>query len=285
MQQGTQRDTGAGLAAPAIAGMVVVIGCLTLCGWIFGIPTLKSVFPGLVSMKVNTALCFILAGLSLGLQSRPPPDPAALRRRLGQVLALVVFCMGFLVLCEWTFGWDLGIDQLVFRDVREPIALSAPGRMAHATAINFCLLGLALFFLDAETRRNRWPAQYLTLTVIGITLVAFMGYFYDIGNLSQVAPYASVALHTVIGFLLLSAGILLARPRRGAMVLVMGATPGGIMVRRMLLPGIFVTILFGGLAVLLQRAGHYGFGFGIALLVTALIALLAGLIWWAARAL
>ncbi len=155
-----------GLMTRVIAVLVVAIGSLTLCGWMFGLPSLKTVFPGLISMKANTAICFILAGLSLGLQSRAPPDPAALRRRLAQVLALAVFCIGFLVLCEWIFGWDLGIDQLLFRDVPEPIVLSAPGRMAPTTAINFSLLGLGLFFLDTGTRRNRWPTQYLTLAVV-----------------------------------------------------------------------------------------------------------------------
>ena len=44
-----------------------VAGIAVLVGWLFDIPRLKSVLPGFVSMKSNTAIGFVLAGLSLAL--------------------------------------------------------------------------------------------------------------------------------------------------------------------------------------------------------------------------
>ena len=50
------------------AGMIVLtLGGTVLAGWIFGIPALKSLRPDWVSMKANTALCFLLAGAGLAL--------------------------------------------------------------------------------------------------------------------------------------------------------------------------------------------------------------------------
>jgi protein-S-isoprenylcysteine O-methyltransferase Ste14 len=53
--------------ARAASITVVLVGCLVFIGWILDIGILKSVLPGLVTMKANTALCFILAGAALWL--------------------------------------------------------------------------------------------------------------------------------------------------------------------------------------------------------------------------
>ena len=51
--------------------IVVVIGVMAMLGWVFHIGVLKSVLPGLVSMKMNAAVAFVIAGTSLLLQMTP----------------------------------------------------------------------------------------------------------------------------------------------------------------------------------------------------------------------
>jgi hypothetical protein len=49
-----------------LAGIFAIAsGIIVIAGWVFHIEILKSVFPGLATMKFNTALCFILAGAAL----------------------------------------------------------------------------------------------------------------------------------------------------------------------------------------------------------------------------
>lgn len=50
----------------------VLVGSMVLAGWAFDIAVLKSILPGWVSMKANTAFCFILTGVALLLTAIPP---------------------------------------------------------------------------------------------------------------------------------------------------------------------------------------------------------------------
>ncbi|MGL5134701.1 MAG: hypothetical protein ACRC78_19395, partial [Planktothrix sp.] len=70
-----------------IAGLLVIsIAVIVLLGWQFNLSLLKSGFPGMTStMKVNTALCFLSAGVCLILLSAP--RPTQLHYRISQGLA------------------------------------------------------------------------------------------------------------------------------------------------------------------------------------------------------
>jgi PAS domain S-box-containing protein len=267
------------------AGLVILVGALVLCGWIFDVSTLKTVFPGLVSMKVNTAICFILAGSALWLQVQSQPVPSR-RTRLARLLALPVVATAFLTLAEYVLGVDLGLDHFFFRETAQEAGNSFPGRMAPATAFNFMLLGMALMALDLQCRRiARCPAQHLTLTAAVITLLAFIGYFYGIETLHRIGPYSTIALNTVIAFGLLCLGIVFARPQRGIMAVFASDRMGGMLARRLLPAAILLPLLVGWLRVLGERAGLYGLGFGTALFATVIIVTFTALIVWAARAL
>jgi PAS domain S-box-containing protein len=274
---------GPGILPLLAAVTVILVGILTLTGWLLDISVLKTVFPGFVTMKANTAIGFVLAGLSLLIQtplSSPPP-----RRRVAQGCAMVVALLGLFTLAEHVFAWDFGIDHFFFRESQEEAGQSFPGRMAPTTALNLVLLGLALMFLDARTRRGRFPAEYLTLAAAGTTMLGFIGYFYGVEVLYRIPRYTTIALHTVLAFWVLCAGILLSRPRRGIMAIFTSSSLGGVVARRMLIPAILLPLLGGWLRVMGERAGFYGLGFGTAIFSTALILAFTGLVWWAASAL
>src|SRR6266700_2789218 len=100
------------------AVFAAIVGAAVLAGWALDVPALQGLAPGLATMKANTAACFLLAGLSLGLaQVSPGSESTRLLARYGQVtFALVVAAIGVLSLSEDVFGWDAGIDQLLFHD-------------------------------------------------------------------------------------------------------------------------------------------------------------------------
>ncbi|MGA7934114.1 MAG: hypothetical protein WCA35_11250, partial [Kovacikia sp.] len=130
--------------AKAAGVLVTAIGWVVILGWLFDIPTLKSILPLWVTMKANTAIGFILGGSALWQLSKSPRrSPYAAR-----ILAAIVLCIGLLTLIQYGFGISLGIDQLLFQESATAVGTSAPGRMAANTALNFLLLGSALFLLS-----------------------------------------------------------------------------------------------------------------------------------------
>ena len=64
----------------------IMLSSLVLTGWAFDIQTFKSILPIWVSMKTNTALSFMLAGVSLWLSHTQPVRPA--KRRVAQACAV-----------------------------------------------------------------------------------------------------------------------------------------------------------------------------------------------------
>lgn len=267
-------------AVSKIAGAIVIsVGFLVLVGWIRDITILKNVFPTLVTMKANTAFAFLLSGLSLWLLQGGIARPWSLR--ISRFCAFLTLLIGLLTLSEYLFGWDLGIDQLLFRD-----SFSGPspaGRMASVTAANFLILGLALLFI--KSRSGFGPAQFLTLSAGFISMIALIAYIYDVKSLYAVNPYSSMALHTAITFMVLSFGLLFSQPERGLMAIIASDTAGGITMRRLLPAAIGIPVVIGYVRLMGERAGFYDIGFGLALMAVSSITLLVISVWWNSRSL
>jgi len=85
-----------------VASLAVVLsGCLVLLGWIYDITAFKSVLPGLVTIKVNAALCFILAGIALRLVAG---KGGKVRTWIARACALTVAGFGLATLSQDLFG-------------------------------------------------------------------------------------------------------------------------------------------------------------------------------------
>ncbi|HKG80036.1 MAG TPA: GAF domain-containing protein, partial [Pyrinomonadaceae bacterium] len=255
------------------------IGGAALLGWIFDIEILKRIHPTLVNMKANTAICLMLSAASLLLlQNRPVSNT---RRLVVQLFAAIVGIIGLITLSEHVFGWNTGLDLLLFFESVDEAGQSFPGRMGVAASMDFLLLGIALSFLDA--RSNRWfrVSSIAVLMVVGVTLLVFLYYFYGIERLEPIGQYFTIALHTVVAFLSLCAAILLARPERGLVAALMENSPGAVVARRMW-PALLIVILLGWLRTIARDSGLLSPGFSTATFVLAILLLLVFLIWWTA---
>jgi PAS domain S-box-containing protein len=273
------------LAGQFACWFAISIAILTLVGWALGLGVLASLRPGGVAMNPLTAICFILAGLSLWQLGRHPAQRPThpWSRRTARLAAAVVAVLGLVRISELVGGWHVGLDQVLFRAALE----AAPGgwlnRMSPNSALNFILIGAAILLLDLETRRGRRPAQYLALATGAIALLALVGHLYGVSSFYAIAVLIPRPLNTASCFLLLSAAVLFLRPEAGLMANFAAPTYSGSVARRLLPVAIGLPVLLGWLRWEGQSAGFYRTATGIALYTTSMIVILGLAVWMTAH--
>ncbi|MEW6087146.1 MAG: HAMP domain-containing sensor histidine kinase [bacterium] len=262
--------------------IIAFSGIVVITGWIFDIPLLKSGYPGLVEMKANTAVSFLLIGISLWfLQTKMPVVQSKNKRLFAQICAAIVTLTGLITLIEYIFKYDIGIDQLLFREPPGAVGTSHPGRMAPNTAVNFFLIGLSLLLLDIETKKGYRPSQLFILIEGVISLQSLVGYAYGLRIFyGPVVNWTVMAVNTSLLFNLIFVTVLLSRPESGLMFLVSSKTLGGVMLRRLLLPAISILLILGWLSIMGERLGLYNSLFGVSFFTVIKVIIFVVLIWF-----
>jgi signal transduction histidine kinase/CheY-like chemotaxis protein len=261
-----------GAIVPVLAGTAAcAVGVLVLAAWFFDIAFFKQPIVSASAMTANTALLFILCGASLLVRARE-------KNGISTALALVVAVTGAVTLSQDVFGWDAGIDRLLFAE--PPSGGEHPGRMSWMTATCFILLGMALVTAD---RRHVWFSQNLALVaLLGSTIVS-VGYLYDIRELVGIGSYTTTAPHTAALLVALALGVLFLQSDAGVMAALSSDTLGGRMARRTLPATIAVPILLGWLRLEGERAQLYPVHLGPPLIVFGTMVLLSIVVWLNAR--
>jgi PAS domain S-box-containing protein len=249
-------DSRIAQVASGTGWVLVALGLTVLVGWAFHVHALISVVPSLATMKVNTAVAFLLTG-------------AALLRRYSRDLPLYglgVLVIGTVTLAEYLSNSDFGIDQLLLRD---PYSAILPGRMSSITSLGFLLLGPALLLMKARQLWGRRMSRSLGLLVGSIGFIALLGYSYDTQALYQVHFYRSVALNTALAFVIAAIGVQCVNPGEGMVRQIHANSAGGAMLRQLLPAALLIPFLLGFTAWLGHKHLGWELGFSMALVVAA----------------
>ena len=263
-------------AADFAASYAIAGGATTLLGWALDLPPLTDWEGDGISQMPNSALGVVLCGVALMLIARG-------RRTLAGVLAAVAAFIGAATLSQYLFGWDLGIDRLLFpRDWGQKGAF-VPGRMGPPSATSLALVGTATALLAlARTSRLAVVAGIATVAIASLSIV---GYLFGADRLYTVPKLTVIASQTSTMLFALGVALVMSVPDRQPARTLRERSAAGLLLRRAgpVLAG--ATLLAGGLEVAALRAGLFDPAFGNALLVLALLAVFTLALWWAAASL
>lgn len=263
----------------------IFIGGLVLLGWYFDLEILKKGFPGSpATMKANTALCFLLSGLSLWISQSMTETRRVFYLWLSRFCTVTVAGICLLTIIQYVLGWNFGIDEFLFWDSPIVLTTSHPGRMGFNTALSFILINVAIYLIiQPNKQRSYWVAQIFTIIAALICFQSLMGYAYKEDLLYRIALHTtSMALHTAVTLMILSMGILWASSKQGLMRVTTNDSYGGLIARRLLLPAIIIPFLLGWLILNGERARMYDTAFGISLFAIVVIIVFTILVWQSA---
>lgn len=253
--------------------IAIAIGFLVLFGWVTEIELIKSLAPGWVTMKANTAIGFILSGLALWFLDRTESKN---RVMIARTCSSIVIVIGSLTLSEYFWSWDFGIDQFFFSDENN-VRTSFPGRMAPHTAINFLFVGSAIIMMTIRPPLEK-AAHVIALVVAFDVMLVIAGYAYGVESLYRVMRHTPIALHTAFAFLILTVGTFAAQPGVGITKILVGSDLGSFTARRIIPVAVLIPFALGWLRLKGGESGLYETEFGVALLVVSTVTLFVAFI-------
>lgn len=262
----------------AVSAAVALLSFMVLLGWGFNVPLFKSVVPGYITMKANTAVCFLLMAVSFLLQVYST-KPVKL---IANVLIVIAMLIVFVTLLQYITGIDFKVDQLLFSDSMSSNPLH-PGRMSPITAICFLFLGVVLLTFEITEHYYRLVMQSLLHLVTLLSFTAIVGYVFDVPGFYTLSVLTTMAVHTALALFTFSIALSLVYPTVGITGLFTGNKIGNEMARRVFIQTLAAGIVLGYFRLLTHRHQLVDVEFGIALFAMAFILVTLFIIWRVAR--
>jgi signal transduction histidine kinase/CheY-like chemotaxis protein len=262
------------------SGLAGAIGLTSLLGWLLHNDVLKGL-GGVVTMKANTAFGLCLLSGSIFFLGRQPSGSSA--KGAVRVAAALAIALGIATLLQHVTGWDLGIDQLVFKEAAGAIATASPGRVGPPACIVFVLLGCGILLVGRRNQSEHSATQWLALAALPFPALAIVGYATGATQLYGIANYTGIAPHTAIALASLAVSLLLTRPELKPAALLVANDAGGRVARSMLPVAIVLPVLLTRLRLAAERRGVFDAPFGRALTLLALVSSFTFIIWRTAQ--
>lgn len=205
MTLGKKRKT-----AKMLAAVVSIAGVMVMLGWIFDIGILKSISPHWVSMKFDTAIAFVLSGITVYFIVRAAEGEFDKAQVVLSITSLILMLLMGILFFSAVLGVHTGAEDLFVREKVVAPKTVVAGRPSIPTMINFILIAVAGAFTMFNSATLRSQLKTIGLIVGAIGVLATAGYIIEAPALYYYAEgvNSAMACHTAVLFVLLGAGLL-----------------------------------------------------------------------------
>jgi len=196
--------------AKVLSLIVIIAGILVIIGWIFDIGVLKSIAPAWISMKITTAIAFVLSGIILYFIVRAMEGEFDKAQVVLSITSLVIILLMGLLFFSAVLKVHTGTEDLFIKETNVAPMSVAPGRPSIPTMFNFMLIGAAGILTILNPDKSRPKLKIIGLIVGAIGALAIVGYIIDAPILYYYieGTNSAIACHTAGLFVLMGIGLI-----------------------------------------------------------------------------
>ncbi|HSW92763.1 MAG TPA: PAS domain S-box protein [Gammaproteobacteria bacterium] len=188
-------------ALQALPGILLfLLGLSAVIGWLAKIPVLLRPDVSFMPVSFGGAICFCLSGMGLFCFAFSGRYCRYTRIASGCLL----FFISALVLAEYLFHLDLGVDHLVSTEWIAGHSIYS-GRIAINTAMGFLLTGLIFILFSFTAKKSATVIIELSIFLLFLLgMLSGLGYFFNVEALYSWSTSTHMSIYSAVIFTLLS---------------------------------------------------------------------------------
>jgi hypothetical protein len=190
--------------------VVIIAGVTVIIGWVFDISILKSISPAWVSMKFDTAIAFVLSGITLYFIARALEGEFDKAQVVLSITSLIIILLMGTLFFSAIFKIRTGAEDLFVKEAAGAVKTVTPGRPSLPTMLNFILIASAGILTTLNPGNLRPKLKIIGVIVGLIGTLAVAGYIVNAPNLYYYIEgvNSAIAFHTAGLFVLLGIGFI-----------------------------------------------------------------------------
>jgi hypothetical protein len=196
--------------AKILSLVVMIAGLCVMIGWILDIGVLKSIRPTWVSMKFDTAIAFVLSGITLYFIVRAVEGEFDKAQAVLSVTSLVIILLMGVLFSSAFLKVQTGLEDLFIKEPTGAVNTAVPGRPSIPTMFSFMLIGIAGIIIMLNPDKYRLKLKIIGSIVAATGVLPIVGYSLDFPILYYYIEgmNSAIACHTAALFVLLGTGLL-----------------------------------------------------------------------------